>query len=496
MQNNTSLLYRVQQIQDLEKIAIQKFGISVDTLMYRAGKSAFAELRKRWPKARRIIVVCGKGNNAGDGYVVAYLAKIAKLKVKILQLVSYKDLKGAAKNAASKCQKLKIITKPFAKSELTDSDVIVDAILGTGLTGEISGKFRVAIGAINASKLPVLSLDVPSGIDADTGKVLGVAIYAKVTITFIGDKIGLFIGEVRDYCQDIVCNDLSLPKKILQMVPAYAEKLDLKEELKNLAPRKSTAHKGKFGHVLVIGGDYGMGGAVRMAGEAALRVGAGLVTIATKEKNVLVINAACPEIMAYGINTAKQLQLLLKKASVVVIGPGLGQTNWGKRLFDAVLKSKKPLVVDADALNILSSRRKCKNNWILTPHPGEAARLLNTETNLIQANRLTALQRIQKVFGGVSVLKGAGSLIAAKGEKIKVCDAGNPGMASAGMGDILSGMIGGFLAQDLSLFDAAKLGVLVHALAGDAVAAKQGRLGILALDLLPEVRHILSKREK
>ena len=276
---------------------------------------------------------------------------------------------------------------------------------------------------------------------------------------------------------------------------AIPQLLSLDEEIKSLAPRKRTAHKGNFGHVLVVGGDHGMGGAVRMAALAAARVGAGLVTVATRMEHIASINETCPEIMAYGVSTAKQLQPLLDKASVIVIGSGLGISTWGRSLFRSVLAAKKSLVVDADALNILASNHKFCDNWILTPHPGEAARLLDTTNQNIQSDRLSAVQKIQQTFGGVCVLKGAGSLIAKAGEKTRLCDAGNPGMASGGMGDILSGIIAGLIAQGLSLFDAAKLGVLVHAMAGDLVAAKHGELGMLATDLLPEVRRMLNSSE-
>ncbi len=494
MTNNVTALYTVEQIRELEKIAIEKFGISVNVLMERAGKGAFQVLRKQWPQAKNVTVVCGKGNNGGDGYVVAYLAKKARLNVKILQLVPYEALNGAAARAAQKCKKIKIKALPFSAKELEGSEVIVDAILGIGVVGKISGKFKLAIEAINATNTPVLAIDLPSGVNADSGNVLGTAINANITVTFIGLKIGLLIGEARNHTGAIICHDLSLPEKIWQEVDVFAKKLDLMEEIKSLPPRKRTAHKGSFGHVLVIGGDYGMGGAVRMAAEAALRVGAGLVSVATREKNALVINAVCPEIMAHGVNAGKKLHPLLAKASVIILGPGLGTSGWGKSLLNVALKVKKPMVIDADALNILAtSRRFKKGNWVLTPHPGEAARLLKTTNQNIQTNRLKAVQSIQRTFGGISVLKGAGTLIAGVNEEIRVCDAGNPGMASAGMGDVLSGIIAGLIAQGLSLGDAANLGVLVHALAGDRLAAKKGMIGILALDLLPEVRRILTE---
>jgi NAD(P)H-hydrate epimerase len=493
MLNIPTLLYQVKQIRELENIAIQQCSVSIDTLMQRAGTAVFRELKKHWPKAKNITVVCGKGNNGGDGYVVASLAKKAKLNVQILQLVPTENLTGAARSAANKCQKLKIKTHPFGPEKLAKSDVIIDALLGTGLVGVIQPQFRAAIEAINASKIPVIAVDLPSGVDADTGQVLGAALRAELTISFIGHKIGLFVGEAHDCTGNVICDDLDLSAKIFAQVKASAQILNLAEEIKSLPPRARTAHKGNFGHVLVIGGDIGMGGAVRMAAEAAARVGAGLVSVATRSEHISMINTARPEIMVHGIEEIGQLDLLLQKASVIILGPGLGTSDWGKMLFCATLATKKPLVVDADALNILASdRRQVCNNWILTPHPGEAARLLNTTTQAIQANRLAAVQSLQQNFNGVCVLKGAGTLVAASGAMVRVCDAGNPGMASGGMGDILSGIIGGLLAQGLSLFNAANLGVLAHATAGDLVAREQGERGMLALDLLPMVRKILN----
>lgn len=493
MPNISALLYKVEQIRELENIAIQQHNISVDTLMRRAGGAVFRELKKRWPQAKNITVVCGKGNNGGDGYVVASLAKKAKLNVQILQLVPYENLTGAAHNAASKCQKLKIKAFPFLAEKLAKSDVIVDALLGTGLVGEVQPQFCFAIEAINASKIPVIAVDLPSGIEADTGNVLGAAIQAELTVSFIGHKIGLFIGEARDYIGSIICDDLGLMQNILCQVNACAQLLNLAEEIKSLKPRSRIAHKGNFGHVLVVGGDYGMGGAVRMAAEAAARVGAGLISVATRSEHVSMINIARPEIMTHGVEELKQLDPLLQKASVIVFGPGLGTSDWSNMLFDSILATQKPLVIDADALNILALNQQTRDNWVLTPHPGEAARLLNTTTRAIQANRLSAIHKLQQKFGGICVLKGSGTLVAAAGEVAHVCDAGNPGMASGGMGDILSGIVGGLLAQGIGLFNSAKLGVLSHAIAGDIIAAEQGERGMLALDLLPAVRRVLNQ---
>lgn len=269
------------------------------------------------------------------------------------------------------------------------------------------------------------------------------------------------------------------------------EKLHITQFSGYLKPRVKNTHKGMFGHVLIIGGDYGYSGAVKMAAEAALRTGAGLVSVATRPDIALTLNLTRPEIMCHGIGSDKTLMTLLEKATVVVIGPGLGVTSWAKRLFARVLKSKKPLVVDADALNLLAKKPTQYAHWILTPHPGEAARLLKLTRESIQQDRVAALKKLQKTYSGVCVLKGAGSLIAASDEAWAQCDAGNPGMSTAGMGDILSGVIASFVAQGFSLTDAAKCGVLIHAMAGD-LAAKEGERGMIASDLLPYLRHLVN----
>lgn len=269
------------------------------------------------------------------------------------------------------------------------------------------------------------------------------------------------------------------------------EKLHITHFAGYLKPRPRSAHKGMFGHVLVVGGDYGYSGAARMAAEAALRVGAGLVSVATRPDIALTLNLARPEIMCHGISSDKALGALLDKAAVVIVGPGIGLSSWAKKLFSRVLKSKKPLIVDADALNILASKPVSYAHWILTPHPGEAARLLKTTIDEVQQDRVLAIHKLQKKMGGVCVLKGAGSLILAPNEILAQCEAGNPGMATAGMGDILSGVMGGLVAQGFSLVDAAKCGVLIHAMAGD-LAAKEGERGMIASDLLHYLRRLVN----
>lgn len=271
------------------------------------------------------------------------------------------------------------------------------------------------------------------------------------------------------------------------------ETLEISQFKQYIAPRPKDANKGRFGHVLVVGGDYGYSGAIRMAGEAALRVGAGLVSVATRPENAVLMNAMRPELMCHGVTNGAEIEPLLAKATTIVVGPGMGRSSWAQKLLYLVLKNEKDtVVVDADGLNMLAEKPAHKANWILTPHPGEAARLLKKSVEEIQANRLAAVTELQQKFGGVSVLKGAGSLILGPDSPPAICQAGNPGMASAGMGDILSGVIGGLLAQGLQLTVAAKLGVLVHAMAGDLAAKEGGERGMIATDLLPFLRRLVN----
>lgn len=257
-----------------------------------------------------------------------------------------------------------------------------------------------------------------------------------------------------------------------------------------LPPRARASHKGDYGHVLVVGGDHGMAGAVRLAGEAAARTGSGLVSIATRAAHAAVIAAACPELLCHGVECARDLRVLLQRASVVAIGPGLGQSAWAHDMLAAVLQMRLPRVVDADALNLLAQEPMQCDHWVLTPHPGEAARLLDMTTKQVQADRLQAAQALQQRYGGVCVLKGAGTLVCTS-ESVAICEAGNPGMASGGMGDVLTGVIAGLLAQGLSLVDAACAGVYIHAKAGDR-AAQEGERGLLASDVMPHLRKLVN----
>jgi len=478
-----TILYQTKQVRELDRIAIEDFNIPSYTLMQRAGAAAFSALQKKWPQAKKILIFCGKGNNAGDGYVLARLAHQHGL-----QVICYGRLCTGDSQIAYEDAKKSGVSFAKASQDVEGTDVIVDALLGTGIQGEVRDEYKAAIQEINDSNIPVLAIDVPSGLNSDTGTILGACVKADLTITFVGCKQGFFTGLAPAYCGEILYDDLDLPKEIFNKITSNVEKLYLNK----LEPRSRIAHKGSFGHVLVIGGDYGMAGAARMAGEAAARTGSGLTTVATRPEHIMAVSGMRPELMCYGITKSKNLPELLERATVLVIGPGLGRSAWSKDLWQAVLKTDLPTVIDADGLNLLVKNPTKNNNWILTPHPGEAARLLNCSTSEVQNDRFTAINSLQDKYGGVCILKGAGTLILGDSGKISICTAGNPGMASGGMGDVLSGIIGGLLAQKLSLENAAKTGVQLHSEAADLAAKQDGERGLLATDLLPYLRKLIN----
>lgn len=487
-------LYTSSQIKKIEQRAINNCNISETIMMDRAGQSILTHLQTHFPHAKNIMVFCGGGNNGGDGYVLARLAQAAGLNVQVLAMTSLQQLTGAALQAAQSCVEAKVPIKPFTVDcDLTDFDLIVDALLGIGLKGNVRAEYQQAILVLNRVNCPIIAVDTPSGLEVDTGAILGCAVAATLTITFIGYKQGLLTNQGPAVCGKIILEDLQLPTEAFAEVEISALRL-LPEQHFFSERRKRDAHKGHYGHVLIIGGDYGMAGAVQLAGYAALRAGAGLVSVATRHEHVALVSGTVPELMTHGVRYGSELIPLLTKATVVVIGPGLGQQAWGEELFEQTINQEKPIVVDADALNLLSrSSPSRKDNWVLTPHPGEAARLLNILTYEVQADRFQAISKLQSMFGGTIVLKGPGSLIKSAGTLPMLCSGGNPGMASGGMGDVLTGIIGAFIAQGLSLFAAAQLAVLAHAKAGD-LAATLGERGMLASDLLQCLREVINQK--
>ncbi len=486
-------LYRAEQVRELDRRAIEEHGIPGFDLMQRAAAAAYGVLRKRWPDARHLHIVCGPGNNGGDGCVIGMLALAEGLDVTLELLCDPGRLKGDALRALQAYKQAggypAVMSAPPVQA-----DVVVDALLGTGTDRAVEGAFLDAVQRINAAAQAgagVLGVDIPSGLHADTGQVLGAAVRADTTVTFIGMKVGLLIGSGPACAGELVFDDLAVPARVYDELPPAVVRIGPQEYQRCLPPRKRDAHKNRHGHVLCIGGDYGTAGAIRLAAEAALRSGAGLVSVATRPEAAVAMSQARPELMCRGVESPEDLDSLLSSTDAVLLGPGLGQGDWGRVLWAKVIDSRLPLVVDADGLNLLAANPGQRTNWVLTPHPGEAARLLEASNADIQADRLGAVQGLVTRYGGVAVLKGAGTLVAVENQPVTLCTAGNPGMAVGGMGDLLGGVIVALLAQGLGLYDAARLAVDVHARAGD-LAAKDGERGLLPSDLLPHLRSLVN----
>jgi NAD(P)H-hydrate epimerase len=488
MQSLPRELWTAAQVRELDRRAIEERGIAGRELMQRAGAAALEALLRRWPGSNAMTVVCGAGNNAGDGYVVARLARRAGLGVRVLAVADPAALRGdAAAACADFCAEGGQFIRWDGTGDPGGDGPVVDGLLGTGIDRKLAGSFGAAVEAINGAGRQVLALDIPSGLNADTGRVMGDAVRAELTVSFIGLKLGLFTGRGRAFAGEVLFADLGVPPGLERGMDPAAFRLESSALRDWLPPRSRDAHKGCFGHVLLIGGDHGMGGAVRLAGEAALRAGAGLVSVATRPEHTVAILAARPELMCRGIEQPAELDPLLARASVIAAGPGLGRSAWSRQLLEAALDSGLPCVLDADALNLLSEQPRRRDRWILTPHPGEAGRLLGTDAPEVESDRPAAARALRSRYGGIVVLKGAGSLVCGAGASLWLCDRGNPGMASAGMGDVLTGIIAGLAAQYGDLERAACAGVLVHALAADD-AASAGERGLIAGDLLAALR--------
>jgi NAD(P)H-hydrate epimerase len=486
-------LYTPQQVRELDRRALEDENIPGAELMARAGRAAYRRLRRHWPHARRIVVLCGGGNNGGDGYVLARLAARDDLAVQLHALVPPEELHGDAAEVAAAWSRTHRVHR-FHAGALAHAEVIVDALLGTGLDRPVTGEFAEAVEAANRSPAPILALDTPSGISGLTGVRLGTAIRAAETVSFIGLKQGLFTADAPAHTGHVSFAGLDVPPRVFEGITPSAWRVDVEGLAAALPPRSRIAHKGAFGHVLLIGGDVGLGGAVRLAGEAAVRVGSGLASVATRPIHVPAVLAARPELMCLGVDATADLEPVLERASVLAVGPGLGRGGWGRALLERALAAGLPMVVDADALNLLAEAPpQRRDNWILTPHPGEAARLLGTTAAEVQHDRFAAARELQQRFGGVVVLKGAGTLIAGP-ESLHLCSSGNPGMASGGMGDVLTGVIAGLLAQGLLPEIAATIGVSVHAAAADRAASAGGERGLLAGDLLDLLRSLVNPK--
>mgnify|MGYP003665762953 CR=1 FL=1 len=518
-------LYTAAQVREMDAQVIAS-GIGGFELMQRAGAAAFQLLGRLWPPVRHVVVLCGPGNNGGDGYVIADLARRGGWHVEVLQLGDHARLSGSALQAARMARDGGLYPRTWsAEVFLSVCDgartevVIVDAMLGSGARAPLTDEFAAAVDQINRAGLPVLAIDLPTGVNADTGAVETTAVRATATISFIGRKQGLYTGAAPDYAGRLCFDSLMIPKSVLQQHPAInpsAYAIDVSLAMQLLPPRRRDAHKGNHGRAVIVGGDLGFGGAALMAAESAARSGAGTVALITRSAHVMPALARQPEIMVHGIDDwggkqSDSARSLLSSASVIVIGPGLGASAWSAAVLSEVLmvavQTGIPLVLDADALNLLSRQRNVwhelapqeqRKHWILTPHPGEVSRLLNCSAAIVRADRFAAVRRLQALTGATCLIKGAGTILALSPDSdgvpvpLEVCAEGNPGMASGGMGDVLAGLLGGLVAQGVSPTDAVRIGVCVHGEAADQLAPACGERGMLATDLLPVIRRLLN----
>lgn len=473
----------------IDQIAINEFGHKGLDLMTRAGQFAFHKISQSLARQAgpiEMLLMCGPGNNGGDGYVIGRCAIEAGWQV---NLIAFGDPKSDdARKVAEQFQSAGgVIAAADSFSHSMDVDVVVDALLGVGISGAPRAAMASAIN--NANKLNSLkvAIDVPSGVDADTGFANHPSFRADLTISFIVEKIGLHTGPALNYVGDVAVDDLGIASKAIERVAPCANLLQPSKNLFDRLIRQPDSHKGSYGHVVVAGGDNGMLGATLLAGRAALRCGSGKVHILSTVEHLDMPALSCPELMsAVFIENDTNL---VQQASVMGLGPGLGVADWGRRLFDSLIKLEMPMVVDADALTLLAEKggRTTKSPWVLTPHPGEAARLLGCSNAQIQKDRLSAALEIAKQYDCVCVLKGAGTLIAGGGDLPVLCDRGNAGMASAGMGDVLTGLIAAFVGQGLEPRQAAELAVYLHACAADEVVKSGAQVSLIASDVINQL---------
>ncbi|MDV6317287.1 NAD(P)H-hydrate dehydratase [Idiomarina sp. HP20-50] len=490
----TNCLYRVEQLQQGEQKAAESCAMTMMQLMSAAGKAVFNQLKTHFPAPARIAVCCGEGNNGGDGYIVARLAQEAGYQVQVFALKPNADLPQSSDSDAHKARNAWREQGGSEKALLDCSpeqfDLVVDALFGVGLNRALEGDPVSWVQRVNASTTPVLSIDVPSGLNADNGHVPGAAVRARITVSLVAFKRGLFTGKAQDHTGDLFLEDLGIGRTFQQQNEADWFRVEAGRVESWLPARTRCTHKGEQGHVLIVGGQPGMSGAVILAMKSALRAGAGKVSVACHPDVQAIVAAAQPEAMVHAIHGEETLQSLLGQASAVALGPGLGQSRWSHDVFTQVMKADVLKVIDADGLNLLASYPTQSPKLLLTPHPGEAARLLQTTTDVIESDRFAATVKLREKYGAQVLLKGAGSLLVTDRGRC-VIDRGSPAMASGGMGDLLTGVVTALLAQRMATAQALIAGAFWHAVAGE-MAGKNGERGTLASDLLPYIRRLVN----
>lgn len=486
------LTYLSKQIKGYEEQAVHATGADLYTLMQRAAEAVFCCWKTF--NAKQTLVITGNGNNAGDGYEVARLIKQADRHVVVCAINPNKALSGDAAKAQKQWIDAGGEICNFSADALDECDVIIDALLGTGLENTVRDNVATIIKAVNESTKPILSIDVPSGINADTGCPQGTAIMATKTMTLVGIKQGLTTTKGKQHAGQLYFDELGIGEQFMKLATPSAQIINI-DSFKPLPERSVSSHKGSHGKLLCIGGNHGSAGAIRLSAESGLRSGAGMVKVYTHEHAVLPVSIGRPELMV----TSEHLDDALAWSTCVVIGPGLGQDEWAQKTFEQAIRycqqNNIPTVIDADALNLLAKQSSSHklNNTVLTPHPAEAARLLNLTTSEVESDRFYYARQCATNFAATSILKGAGTLID-NTEHTWICENGNPGLAVGGSGDVLSGIIGALMAQGLNTSEAACYGVVLHAKAGDRACEQSGQRGMLASDLFAHVRALINHK--
>lgn len=459
-------LYSVEQIRLIEQKAVDA-GFCHLLLMKRAGFAALEWAKQSYSDVKRVYVICGGGNNGGDGFAFAQYAHLLGWHVDVGLSVSPAHVKSEASvTLLSELASLGIMPKPYDAAVCAQADLVVDALLGIGVEARLANELLSIIGSINSLKKAVLALDVPSGLNANKGSHHGDVIQADRTITFLAHKPGLVSADGADYAGVVRVESLGVKDSIYDNIRPISRLLNVTQGERGLEARKKNAHKGQFGQALIVGGDEGMLGSVMLAAQTCAYAGAGIVRVVTKSEHAPMVTVRCPEVMAYG---DRNLSDFIDRSTVVAVGFGMTDNAWSKNLWQRVVSSDKPKVVDAGALRLLANNPYHCDNWILTPHPGEAAALLGISSREVQADRLAAVVALQAKFGGVVVLKGSGTLVY-DGKEAQICDFGDGALSTAGMGDVLAGMITALVAQGMSLPVAAVQGVMLHAKAGEQLA--------------------------
>lgn len=486
-------IYASHCVREGEAKASSNLSIPLYDVMVNAGESLFSWVAENYLKSAKIVVLAGTGNNGGDGFVLARLLHENDYTVSVASINPEKSLAGDALTAFQLWQTaVSQPLMPVDNAQLENADLVIDALLGTGLNGHVSDEYASVIKRINLAQSDVLSVDIPSGLDANTGQVLGVAVKATTTITFVGVKSGLLTGAARNHVGQLQFRSLNIGQAFAEIKMPLGRHISY-NDFNRLSPRSQNGHKGNHGRLLCIGGNKGMAGAIRLSAEAALRVGAGLVKVYCHPNNAVQVALDRPELMV----TSDNLHQWLSWADCIVFGPGLGQDSWSRETFNQVLSylihEKKPVVVDADGLNILGHhlQKFRSDKMIITPHSAEAARMLDTSANDVEQNRYKSAQMLADKYGGACVLKGPGTIVNNQ-LGMFVCADGNPGMGTAGMGDVLSGALGGLIAQGMDCSQASIYGVCVHSAAADIVAKRDGQRGMIASDLFPILRQLVN----